>query len=413
MPKKVIDISPLSPQKESKILPNVKQKRPVGWLSIILISLAVIVLGGVIFFSLNSRLYLTISPRLNEKEISDTFEVRTQAPQDLSFENRIIPGRFFESEVKLSKQFKATGKEEKGSKARGKIIVYNEYRPPTPINLVPSRFLSGKEQKIFWSLNKIHIPPAKIINGDFVPGTVEIEVEAEKPGEDYNIPPTTFSLPALVGTPFYQYIYAKSDKPMTGGFKKEVDVIRAEDLQKAREKLWQELLEKGRQQLEEEAGPDMIILKRAVKLISSPETSIECLGTEGLEVSSFSCEGQSPVKGIGFSKKDLQELAEKVILSELEPQSTIVKDQMTFEFSNGVFVLEKGKLVFDIKIKVPYYKEISLTSLKAQIAGMNKEGIRETIFALYPQVKKITLKFSPFWMWRAPKNPENIEAEIR
>ena len=48
-------------------------------------------------------------------------------------------------------------------------------------------------------------------------GSVDVTVFADKPGAEYNLPPTTFKIPGFLNDPRYNLIYGKSFTPMTGG----------------------------------------------------------------------------------------------------------------------------------------------------------------------------------------------------
>ena len=182
--------------KEAIVHPSEKKGKK-GWLVLFLLLL----------FSVGSWAYLSLSKaqiEITPKTEALAFKTKLTVKKDIKnpdFENKIIPGKIFEKEISLSQEFPSTGKATKESRAEGIIRVYNNYRL-RQVLIANTRFqpplekfkppLEKDETPWFRTLKRVVIPPKSYVN---------VKVVADNPGEKYNIEPSKFSVPGLVGTP--------------------------------------------------------------------------------------------------------------------------------------------------------------------------------------------------------------------
>ncbi|MBZ9572928.1 hypothetical protein KJA17_01970 [Patescibacteria group bacterium] len=406
MPKKIFDIFPKklkAPEVEKK---EKKISFSLWWKIFIILG---VLFGVIIFLTSQSKLDLKVGPYLESLSFEETFEVMVGA-ENVSLEGKIIPGRFFTQELEKWKQFESTGKSQKTGIAGGKIRVYNNHTPPTPVILrATTRFLSSENGKIFRCPEKIYLPSAKVSQGKVIPSSVEVEVEAQEPGEDYNIGPSQFSLPGLAGNPLYYTVYAESESPMTGGFKKEVRIVAAQDIENAKNSLRENLFREAKNSLRNKISEDFVLLEDA---ILTEAIEVYCLQKPETEIPEFSCQGKIKIKGLGFKLSDLKELSKIFIQNIIPPSEKLVEESLNFKYLSQNLVPGKGKMISDLKIEVAIYKNIPIATLSEQIEGKSKEEIQEIIFSNYPQVESIRIKFWPFWVRKAPKTSERIKIEL-
>lgn len=143
----------------------------------------------------------------------------------------LIPGKIIEAGTNISQEFLSVGSHLKKEKARGIIRVYNAYSTHPQVLIATTRFVSA-DGKLFRTPKRVVIPGGRYEKGKLIPGFIDIEVVADQPGEEYNIGPTTFSIPGLAGTAKYTAFYGKSFQPMKGGkIVKESMIFKKEDLE--------------------------------------------------------------------------------------------------------------------------------------------------------------------------------------
>lgn len=117
-------------------------------------------------------------------------------------------------EKQKSMEVEATEEKMVEKKASGKIMVYNAYSDK-PQRLISRTRFETKEGLIFRTAESIVIPGKK---GE-IPGSIEIEVYADEPGEKYNVDKKDFSIPGFKNDKErYVGFYARSTTKLSGGF---------------------------------------------------------------------------------------------------------------------------------------------------------------------------------------------------
>jgi len=99
-------------------------------------------------------------------------------------------------------------------KATGIITIYNTYSSSPQTLVKTTRFVS-EGGKLFRTTKTIVVPGADASSGKIVPGSTTVEVIASEPGNEYNIGPSTFSIPGFKGTPKYLAFYGESFSAFT------------------------------------------------------------------------------------------------------------------------------------------------------------------------------------------------------
>jgi hypothetical protein len=116
----------------------------------------------------------------------------------------------------VSSVLPATGEKQVSSKSSGTINVYNNY------NTSPQRLIAGTRFEtpsglIFKLAKEVIVPGMTKGKTKNVAGSVEASIIADKPGADYNIPLSDFTIPAFKGDPKYSGFYGRSKSVMSGG----------------------------------------------------------------------------------------------------------------------------------------------------------------------------------------------------
>lgn len=358
---------------------------------------------GIASFYIFSKAEIEIWPKTDILTLKETVTIDSEIKEP-NFETKVIPGKIFSDEKSTSEEFPATGKILKQEKAQGTIKVYNA-ASTSPRTLIPSRFVSA-DGKLFWSVKKIVIPGARQEKGKLIPGEADVEVRAAEPGENYNIGPSTFALPALAGSPLYTTIYGKSFAPMVGGFKKEVSQVIKEDLEKAKNALADKLKKESREFLKTNLPSDFVLLDNAIlQEIKENNSSLEA----GAEAESFNFQVKIHSDGLGFRKLDIENFAKNII------NLNIPEDKKFQEKSLEIIYLpelkEGGKIILNLEIKAKIYSDINLPELKKALAGESRNEIKLFLENL-PEATKTEIKSWPILRKKIPENVKKIEIRL-
>ncbi len=380
-----------------------------------LIILLILLIGGLLFgFFVFSETEIDIWPKSRYLQVNTEILLSTSVKKP-DFNAKIIPAKVFSHLSEKSGTFSSSGKALKETKARGIIRVFNSYST-SPQPLLPhTRFIS-EDGKLFRSVRREVIKGGHYEKGKFVPGFTDIEVVAAEPGEEYNIGPSTFSIPGFKGTGKYSYFYGKSFSPMTGGFKGETPQITEKDIEKAKEELIKRAEREDKDFLRRSLSEDYILLDSLIfqKVLEMSEVK------PGTFADKFNLKIKVKTVGLAFKKTDSDKFLNDVILSNALPNEKIqekskkinysVKSSLDFgkEETEIENVLENKPVSLSVKGKVLLYQTIDIQNLKKALLGKTSKEVKIFLKDL-PEVEKVNIKKWPFLRRKVPDNFDKIK----
>ena len=414
MSKKIFDIFP--PERVKKIH-KIREKAPeiflkpgkqkkVSWSGTffkkgLILTFGLLVGGGVFCHFFLSQIEIEVWPKARVLNFEQKITVNSQI-KELDLFEKIIPGQFFEQETEGSQQFSSTGIKEKIAKAKGLIRVYNNYHIPQTL-VLNTGFLA--EGKLFRTKERVHIP---------VDSYTDVEVEAVGPGPEYNIKPSTFSIPGLVGYPQYTAVYGKSFSPMKGGFVGEAAQVTQDDLDKAKEVLLQRLKDEAKDSLRNKIGTGSVFLDDAfeqevVDYLSSVESG------EGAE--NFTLQMRIKTKTLVFKEQDLEDFVKDFIKTDISQDEKIQESSFKIDYSLESADLKfnetqrEGRIVLNLRFSAKIHSDITEVDLKE---ALQNKSLKETQIFLenHPGVEKMQINSWPFWMKKIPKDIEKTKIKL-
>jgi hypothetical protein len=400
MAKKIYDIIP--PKNSPAVARPQKKKRFRK--SLLLIPLIIILVsGGVFGLFWFSEAELTLYPKTESIQAEQEIILSLKAAE-LDLEKGVIPAVSFENTVELEKEFQSTGITKKETKAFGTITVYNEYSD-TPRSLVASRFVSA-DGKVFWSKTKITIPGRKKEKNKIIPGQADVRVEAAVAGQDSNIGPTTFALPALAGSPMYTAIYAKSFSAMTGGNIGEAEEVTEVDLKSAKNVLFEEAKSQNKDNLLKGLPEGMEIIDQALTHnVLKEENSLPA----GTVSKSFKFKISVASKAMAFKKSDMEKIIVRALSSGLKPDEQIEEGSL---FVGYIFQSDSiDSKNFLAKIEANKFKKIEIENLKESLAGKSAEEAKLFLNS-FSGISKIEFKLKPFLQTSFPADKNKIKVKL-
>ncbi|MDO8424303.1 MAG: hypothetical protein Q7S54_01685 [bacterium] len=337
----------------------------------------------------------------------------------LTFNNDVYTARksgtagLFYSVVKLSREkgmtAPAAGEETVNRKASGVIVVYNDASTELQRLVENTRFESSAG-KIYRIQNAITIPGKKTVSGVSTPGTLEVTVYADQPGESYNIALSDFTVPGLKGTPRYSTIYARSKTPMTGGFVGKEKVVKAEDLARTKAELEKVLKEELWAEVQVEVPQDFILFP-SLLLFAFEDLPQTAAGGSG---NSATVNSRGQLFGVMFKKSDLAGfLAEnKLNLSEGEVLDIPSLDSLNVSFAGTPpsDLLSLNEISFKVTGSTTVFWRTDEVSLEADILGRHKRDI-PAILKNYPTISSASVTVRPFWKSTLPSESDKVSVK--
>ncbi|MEK7510181.1 MAG: hypothetical protein AAB567_01305 [Patescibacteria group bacterium] len=413
MKKKVVDIIPPGGSRKNPLvqMPSVLTKQSKS--SLFLISRGVfgvcaflVLFFGVLHFVFAKTL-ISVWPQKRELQVQATIQVQV-GQEKIHGEQKIIPGQILQVEKEVTRVFPASGRKWKEAKAQGVIRVYNT-NGITPQSLVANTRFISQDGKLFHSKTRVTVPGGHYEKGKFIPGVLSLEVIAAESGEEYNSTPSKFSLPGLVGSPLYTKIYGESLEDMKGGLKKEVAIVKEEDLNDARARLLESLQAQTKEELSTKIPLGKILLAASLLSEIVAENS---LVKAGAELDQFAYGATVRAKGILFHEEDVKVLAERILREQLGEGERLQEGTIKIEYPEKDIRQNSDAFSFRADMFAKSYHQVDLGNIQKRVGG-NSKAQAINILSAYPYLAKAELSFWPFWARRVPKDQERIVVEFR
>lgn len=397
-----IEFGEKEPREKEVFRPKIR-KTPLKIISLVII----LILGGIISYFIFQRAEIIVWPKTQQVNFQEKVTVDLNAKQS-DFSTNTVPGVILEEEQRTSQDFSSSGKTLKEKKAEGIIQVYNAYSTSSQVLVATTRFVSA-DGKLFRSIERATIPGGHYDKGKLVPGVFDVKVQADQPGQDYNIEPSTFSIPGFAGTPRYTAFYGKSFEPMKGGFKGEAAQVTQGDLEEAEKALKEKLLESAKISLKNKVSEQVVVLEEA----SEKEFSSLVLSAKaGEEKNSFVGEGQLSFKALTFKKSDLENFVIEYIISQISKDQKLDLNSLKISYSPEIVKLNEGKMILALDFSAKIYFDILDKGLKDDLAGKELPEAKE-LLSKDPRISKSEISLWPFWMGKIPSSIKKIKIEQR
>ena len=402
MVKKVIDIIPpkevkkINKEKAKQLLPksnffgsktNLYSDNKLSFI------LSFLILLGVFFY-----VYFAL-PRAEIKIWLETEILTTEIEVVIGEE---ISGQILEFEETINQSFPVHSSLLKETKAEGIIRVYNNYST-SPVRLVArTRFKSacGKE---------FHTPVAISIPGKYrdVPGSLDVEVIANRTGNESNIEATAFSIPGLRGTALFTTVTGRSYKPMTGGEIKEVGIVSQEDLNLA-EKLLKEIAINGcLNKLRDYQG--FYISEELIDI-----NILESFANEevGAKITEFNFQVKANCRTVGFKEEEIKKFALNYLDNKIIKEKSIVPESLKVNYSLKNKDINQEKMTLSLALTAKTYLTIDEYSIKKQLTNRTLSGARGALEG-WSGISRVDVEFWPFWVELVPENPDKVKIKVK
>ncbi len=346
-----------------------------------------------------SSVVIKVTPFQKFIEINDNFSAsRETTGTVLPFETMTI------NRVEKYKG-KATGVKKISEKAKGTIIIYNAFSSRPQLLVKNTRFetLGGKIYRVGKS---IRVPGAEIKNGKIVPSAVEAVVYADKPGKQYNIGLSDFTIPGFKGDARYEKFYARSKTAMKGGFEGVASVVTSDDIAKA-EKGTKEKIEKYLALTAEKQKPSGFLLyKKALITHILGELGNPVAG-DRMKTFEYSMQGKGTA--ILIREKDLvKKLVGEKLKSGISGVDIINLNRMDFTLLSVSD--DWGEARFNLKGTGHFVWTVDKKSLLNDLKNFTGKKY-DSVFSKYPMIEEASLVFKPSWWRMMPARSSNIHYE--
>lgn len=364
-----------------------------------------LVVGVVVFSKTLPKAEITVYPV--RETISDSVDVVVSGKNSqVDLNKGIMPGELLTLEKSASAEFGATGTKDVAQKAKGKIIVYNNYSSQ-PQTLVVSRF-QAENGKIFWTTKGLTVPGAVIKDGKTTPGQISAEVVAAEVGEASNIGPSRFIMPALKNTPKAEKIYAMSDSPMTGGKTGKSTVVSSDDANQAISSL-KEKIKPQLQTLKQNLPQGFQLWPEAYNEELAESSTVPLAGEAA---DKFKASVKMVARAVVFRSQDLDNYINQQISASLKDGKTLLASSKEVSFIKPPVVdYQKGTISALLAVKYDVVDTFDTASFAQAIFNKTEKEIK-SILLPYKNIERVEIKLWPFWVSHVPSNSDRVTIKI-
>lgn len=360
---------------------------------------SLIIIAAVLAISIGALFYFS-SAKINVTPTTVVAAVESSFTAD---KNGALPFEIIRVEKIATQSVKGSGSKLVTTAASGTITIYNSQ---TRIQrLIANTRFAAPSGLIFRIRSAVTVPggsPAK-------PGSVTAKVYADEPGTSYNIPPASFTIPGLAGTPQASQVYARSFEAMTGGASGSVPVVDAAAEASARAAMQGALSSDLLASVESRIQPGQLLVAGAATttfeaLESAPssvtgQVDLKEKGTMVVAVfpnAALAKTIASAAPGIGYQGEPLNLLSAR----ELRARLSDVPDPDASSFQFGLS--GTASLVYTV----------DPTRIAAAVAGKTRSEAKVAL-TNYPEVKQATIILRPPWRQTFPQDPASISVEVQ
>ncbi len=398
MGQKIYDIKPPGKQKQKR---NVDEKRiSPRFIASLFVTLTVV--SAVIYF-FSFRAEIIVRPRTEGVELSTDLSVETGSDIEDSLPGKVIETDFLEEYRVLD----ATGFKDEETRATGTILVENRHWDNDQPLMEGTRFQT-EEGKIFRAEDGLVLPGRQ----EEEPGIAEVEVIADEPGEEFNVEPTDFRLPGLEGSPSYENVSAYSEEVMTGGAVGERTVVSEKDIEEARQRVLEDILEEGRQ-----------ILKNRDEEFIFEDNSQFSYQIENKRISKnpgeageeFEVEIRARVKAITFEKNNFKDfLVDRILESaennqedNLKEDRAVYQESLSYSYILEEMDWEEGVGKINLEMAGEVYFPVNESRLVDRARGSSRNEL-QNFLNRREFIRDSSVFFKPFGIGNIPNDPDRI-----
>ena len=240
-----------------------------------------------------------------------------------------------------------------------------------------------------------------------MPSFTLVEVVASEAGAEYNINPSTFSIPGFKGTPKYLAFYGESEGGMKGGEIGKVRVITREDYKKLENEVKNEL----EVQIDKSLDillPEGFFIPKGAKDASS--VRFDSSANVGDKADELTITGRISTKAFALRQGDI-----KILLADrfkkLFPQKRLVGDEEEVTFNISAKNFEDGIFSMKIVLSQDAADFIDEEDIREGIRGKGESDVR-VFLSNYPNINETRVTFWPFWVNKIPDDPSRVYITI-
>lgn len=369
----------------SAIKPVLSSWKPV-WLKKAFLLTAAVIIILFLWGTLGARLKVKLAPKSVAAAINKTL-VLAKAPGagKLVFRTVALPDA-------QDGVFQTTEKKSQESRAEGAVVIFNKAKDPQV--LIASTRLEAPNGKIYRIPRTIVVPASRQDGGQLTPGSKEVAVAADKPGSEYNLGLSDFTLPGLKGSPRYELVFARSKTEIKGGASGEQMVVGKGDRESAFTQLFSKAGSEAARLLAGKIPEDEFLLPPSVEFAVLKETLNPKMG-EAADSFELQIEGEARAAIVRRSDLEAALFKDNPLFSNLDLSKLRIKNLANLNMKIIGYKFDAPDFNALISGKIDAEGAVDENAIKSFLARSSSDA--DLILSAFPELARAEVRLRPFW----------------
>lgn len=388
------------------VIPTLEKYRK--WIIIGASAFVVLIIFLVWAFGFAPAAKISVAIRTTSNNFSENVSFVTKAGSEKPEE-----GVFLLEEKSVEKtssvDFQATGKEDKGERAKGMLTLTAIIKSKDGMNVPAGSVFSHGDYRyttdsaVQFSVEKSDGPDClyNILDGKGCNMTAHVNVTASEAGEKYNIGAYNSGWNSPLPD-----VSAVNESAFSGGTTKEVTVVSQDDFNKAKEKLAEEGKEDGKEELVKKFGDDMLTIASSLEIETTDPKSSPAVGEEGDKAK---IEATTTYKMYAVDKAKVEEFVKK------KTEEKLASDQRIYAIDNPFFEnFTKADNNYTAKLKASTKSgpKVNEEDIMNKSRG-KKVGEVQSILKSINGVSSVKVDTSFPWVSFVPDDPNKVTIDLK
>lgn len=314
-----------------------------------------------------------------------------------------------EKSVRVTESATGASTASENAKARGTIRIYNDFSKDAQPLVATTRFETS-DGKVFRLVQGVVVPGVTGEGDARKRGMIEASVVADQSGANFNVGPSTFTIPGFKGSPKYDKFSAESVQAFTGGGTAGTAGTKAvspEDKDRAAKKA----LEQARELILADARAALqdgeVVIDPSVQITLVSDSTSPPLGGSA---ENFEYEGRYSAKLFMVVEQAVRDRiqAERVT----ESGVTLVPKRFDIGYAAVLPKYDSGTLDMTLESTVLFQAELDAAKLKGALLGSDEDEIREFL-KLHPEIERLQVEFDPqLFISTLPADTDRVTVEV-
>ncbi|MGB0757218.1 MAG: hypothetical protein ACPGO5_02055 [Patescibacteria group bacterium] len=345
-----------------------------------------------IFYFTVAEVHIKIVPESSDLMTEFSVELLPDVETTLAGTN-IIPATITTGTETRTQTIRLEGGTPVPAVATGMVTIINNYSRSQP--LIATTRLLTPDGKLFRISEGVTVPAG---------GSVEVEAYADEAGAEFEIGPSTFTIPGL-WEGLQDDIYAESSADFTGG-----TVLEKTVNENVIDSKSQEFVDQLTQDIERTTYPEEGYVQIArVTGDATWEANVE----PGATVENFQITVNIPVTTVMFAQSDLDSVAVNTLVSQTPPYQQFLSadlSQLTYDIVN---VENDGSgATIEAQVRGKSASRLQRDNLDiSELKGKQYEELIEHVENI-PGVADVQISFTPSWLKKVPSLQDHVFIEI-